>query len=355
MLIARAPVRISFAGGGTDLESYYGQFGGLVVSAAIDKYFYVFVTVNKRENIQIMSSDFRTFHRQDAGQEMLWDGDLALPRAILNHFEIHEGLAMFLASQIPPGTGLGSSSTVAVAIIKAISSLRGLKLSKHQIAELACSIEIEKLGMPIGKQDQFAAAFGGINALAFERDGVVVRPLRLLPDVLERLERGILLFYTGVARDAARVLAEQNHATLNRAAVVMESLHAIKDMAVEVQRCLERGDLGRFGELLHASWEQKKRLASGISTSRIDECYETARRHGAAGGKITGAGGGGFLMLYCEEGRRAAVTEALERLGLKRMDFSIDFDGAKILVNNGMPFQVPLHVRRTGEFAIAGG
>jgi D-glycero-alpha-D-manno-heptose-7-phosphate kinase len=355
MLIARAPVRISFAGGGTDLESYYGQFGGLVVSAAIDKYFYVFVTVNKSENIQIMSSDFRTFHRQDAGQEMLWDGDLALPRAILNHFDIHEGLSMFLASQVPPGTGLGSSSTVAVAIIKAISSLRGIQLSKHQIAELACSVEIGKLGMPIGKQDQFAAAFGGVNALTFERGGVTVKPLRLAPHVLDRLERGVLLFYTGVARDAARVLTEQNHATLTRSAVVMESLHAIKTMAAEVQHCLERGDLGRFGELLHASWEQKKRLASGISSSWIDECYETARRHGAAGGKITGAGGGGFLMLYCAEGKGPAVTEALERRGLKRMDFSIDFDGARILVNNGIPFQSPQPAGRTGEFAIAGG
>jgi D-glycero-alpha-D-manno-heptose-7-phosphate kinase len=354
MLIVRAPVRISFAGGGTDLESYYGRFGGLVVSATIDKYFYVFVTVNKGENIQIMSSDFRTFYRQDAGQEMLWDGDLALPRAILNHFNIHEGLAMFLASQVPPGTGLGSSSTVTVAVIKAISSLQGLSLSKRRIAELACSIEIEKLGMPIGKQDQFAAAFGGVNAFTFEREGVAVEPLTLSRDVVEGLERGILLFYTGVAREAARVLTEQNRATLSGASGVIEPLHSIKAVAAEVKRCFERGDLRRFGELLHASWEQKKRLASGISNPWIDECYETAQRHGALGGKITGAGGGGFLMLYCTPAKGPAVTDALERLGLKRMDFSIDFDGAKILVNNGMPFQ-PVGVGATGgQFAVAG-
>jgi D-glycero-alpha-D-manno-heptose-7-phosphate kinase len=354
MLIVRAPVRISFAGGGTDLESYYSRFGGLVVSATIDKYFYVFVTVNKGENIQIMSSDFRTFYRQDAEQEMLWDGDLALPRAILNHFNIHEGLAMFLASQVPPGTGLGSSSTVTVAVIKAISSLQGLSLSKHRIAELACSIEIEKLGMPIGKQDQFAAAFGGVNAFTFEREGVAVEPLRLSRDVVEGLERGILLFYTGVAREAARVLTEQNRATLSGAAGVIEPLHTIKAVAAEVKRCFEMGDLGRFGELLHASWEQKKRLASGISNPWIDECYETAQRHGALGGKITGAGGGGFLMLYCTPAKGPAVTDALERLGLKRMDFSIDFDGAKILVNNGMPFQPVGRAATGGEFAIAG-
>jgi len=354
MLIARAPVRISFAGGGTDLESYYGQFGGFVVSAAIDKYFYVFVTVNKGDNIQIMSSDFRTFYRQDAEQEMLWDGDLALPRAILNHFNIREGLSMFLASQVPPGTGLGSSSTVAVAVIKAISSLQGLALTKHRIAELACSIEIGKLGMPIGKQDQFASAFGGVNAITFARDGVTVRALRLSAEVLEGLESGILLFYTGMAREAAKVLVEQNRATLSRAAGVIDSLHALKSMAADVQRCFERGDLGEFGELLHASWEQKKRLVSGISTPWIDECYETARCHGALGGKITGAGGGGFMMLYCPSAKAPAVTAALERLGLRRMDFSIDFDGAKILVNNAIPFQPVGRLGANGEFAAAG-
>ena len=355
MLIVRAPVRISFAGGGTDLESYYRPFGGLVVSAAIDKYFYVFVTVNKGESIQIMSSDFRTFYQQDAGQEMLWDGDLALPRAILNYFNVHEGLSMFLASQVPPGTGLGSSSTVAVAVIKALTSLQGLALSKQEIAELACSIEIEKLGMPIGKQDQYAAAFGGINAIAFERDGVSVHPLRLSPDVLERLERNVLLFYTGVARDAAKVLTEQNQSTLNRSVGVIESLHAIKGMAMEVGQCFERGDLRQLGELLHASWEYKKRLSSGITNPWIDECYETAQRHGAIGGKITGAGGGGFLMLYCEERRAPAVTEALGRLGLKRMDFSVDFDGAKILVNNGIPFQMLGRGRPAGGVAVVNG
>jgi D-glycero-alpha-D-manno-heptose-7-phosphate kinase len=353
MLIARAPMRISFAGGGTDLESYYGEFGGLVISAAIDKYFYVFVTVNKRRNIQIMSSDLRTFFRQDAGEEMLWDGDLALPRAVLSHFNIREGLSMFLASQVPPGTGLGSSSTVAVAVIKAIGSLQDLALSKHSIAELACLIEIEKLGMPIGKQDQFASAFGGVNAITFERDGVEVRPLRLSPAVLEGLEQGILLFYTGMAREAAKVLAEQNQATLRRTPSVLEPLHTIKATAAEVKRCLESGDLRQFGELLHESWEQKKRLAAGISNAWIDECYETARCHGALGGKIAGAGGGGFLMLYCTPVKAASVTAALERLGLKRMDFAIDFDGAKILVNNAIPFQPGQRTGGNGEFAVA--
>ena len=343
MLIARAPVRVSFAGGGTDLPSYYLRYGGMVVSAAIDKYFYAFLTVNKGANIEIMSSDYQTFHRQAAAEAMLWDGDLSLPRAVLNHFNIHEGLSMFLASQIPPGTGLGSSSTVTVAVIKALGSLLGLGLSKHDIAELASFIEIEKLKMPIGKQDQFAAAFGGVNALFFTPDGVVVEPLRLRSGTIERLERSVLLFYTGAARESARVLTEQNRSTLADDAQVVSSLHALKEMAADVRRCLERGDLDTFGELLHGAWEQKKRLASGVTNARIDECYEAARDHGALGGKITGAGGGGFLMLYCPSGTAARVTQTLESKGLKRMDFAVDFDGAKILVNNALPFAVAHH------------
>ncbi len=340
MLIARAPVRISFAGGGTDLPSYYLRYGGMVVSATIDKYFYVFLTVNKGETIQIMSSDYQTFYRQPAVETMIWDGDLVLPRAVLNHFNIHEGLSMFLAAQVPPGTGLGSSSTVTVAVIKALGSLLGLGLSKHETAELASFIEIEKLGMPIGKQDQYAAAFGGVNALTFASDRVVVEPLPLRNETIEQLERGLLLFYTGAARESARVLAEQNRSTLANDVNVVSSLHTLKGMAADVRRCLLRGDIDAFGEILHAGWEHKKRLASGITNARIDEWYGIAREHGALGGKITGAGGGGFLMLYCPSGTTARVTQALEWKGLKRMDFTFDFDGAKILVNNALPFAV---------------
>jgi len=245
---------------------------------------------------------------------------------------------MFLASQISPGTGLGSSSAVTVAVIKAVASLLGLGLSKQKIAELACTIEIEKLGMPIGKQDQFAAAFGGVNAISFGREGVAVEPLALRSETLERLEHGLLLFYTGASREAAKVLTEQSRSIEAGNPTVIESLHALKGMAADVRRCLEVGDLGALGEILHASWERKKRLASGVSNPWIDECYETARANGAIGGKITGAGSGGFLMVYCG-GSGRPVTEALEGIGLKRMDFSIDFDGARVLVNNAIPFE----------------
>jgi len=336
MLITRAPVRISFGGGGTDLPAYYNQFGGAVVSTAIDKYFYVFLNVSADDTIQITSSDYRTFFRHDGDTPLLFDGDLSLPRAILHHFGLARGINMFLASEIPPGTGLGSSSTVAVALIKAVATARGLMLSKKQIAELACHIEIEKLNEPIGKQDQYAAAFGDINLMQFSADGVTVEPLAIAPDTRRALERNLMLFFTGATRAASSILRAQKNSSENKDPRVMDALHAAKAMAFQVKECLERGDLARFGALLDEGWQHKKKFASGVSNALIDESYELARQNGARGGKVTGAGGGGFLMIYCEPEHQPAVTHALEAKGLKRIDFRFDTEGARVLVNAGL-------------------
>jgi D-glycero-alpha-D-manno-heptose-7-phosphate kinase len=336
MLIARAPVRISFAGGGTDLPAYYMSNGGAVVSTTIDKYFYVFLNANGDDSMQITSSDYRTFYRHDVDTPLLFDGDLSRPRAILNHFGLSRGISMFLASEIPPGTGLGSSSTVAVAIIKSITTARGLYLSKQQVAELACQIEIEKMGEPIGKQDQYAAAFGDLNLIQFQAGGVTVEPLRIALETRRALERRILLFFTGSTREASSILRAQKQSSEHRDPRVLDALHAVKAMAFEVKDCLERGDLELFGRLLDKGWQHKKRFAAGISTSLIDECYTLALANGATGGKVTGAGGGGFLMIYSEPECQAAVTQALEAKGLKRMDFRFDSEGARVLVNAGL-------------------
>lgn len=336
MLIARAPVRISFAGGGTDLPAYYSQYGGAVVSTSIDKYFYVFLNVSADDAIQITSSDYRTFYRHDADTPMLFDGDLSLPRAILNHFGLTRGISMFLASEIPPGTGLGSSSTVAVAIIKAVTTARGLMLSKQQIAELACQIEIEKLNEPIGKQDQYAAAFGGLNLMQFSSEGVTVEPLKIAPETRRQLEKNILLFFTGATRAASSILREQKKSSEQKDQQVLEAHHAVKAMAFEVKDYLERGDLTSFGKLLDRAWQNKKKFAAGVTNPLIDECYALALDKGALGGKITGAGGGGFLMLYCEPAFQTAVTQALESKGLRRMDFRFETEGARVLVNAGV-------------------
>ena len=334
MLIARAPVRISLAGGGTDMPSYYNEHGGLVVSTSIDRYFYVFVNLNGAESVQITSSDYRAFFRQRRGQPMDWEGDLSLPRAFLHEFGIDGGISVFLASEVPPGTGLGSSSTVSVALAKAFSTLNRMNLTKTQLAELASYVEIEKLGMPIGRQDQYAAAHGGLNALHFSAAGTRVEPLGLDPEVEQQLDRRLMLFFTGGSRSAASILKVQDDATKQGESDVIASLHRIKGMAKDTIQLLRSGDLSGFGQLLHESWQAKKRLARGISNPRIDESYDLARECGAVGGKIAGAGGGGFMLLYCEEQNQEAVTTALEARGLARTDFHFEHGGAVVLMDS---------------------
>ncbi len=334
MLLVRAPVRISFAGGGTDLPDYYERFGGMVVSAAIDKYFYVFVNDGQSEDVQVTSSDYRAFYRWSPDEEPVWDGDLRLPRAILHEFAVGPGLSIFLASEIPPGTGLGSSSTVAVALVKALSTLKGQRLTPGEVAETAAQIEIERLGSPIGKQDQYAAAFGGVNALRFETEGVHVKPLLLSPQLRATLQSRLLLFFTGTARSANAILREQRASTRRNDGAVLESLHTLKALARETQETLESGQVSRLGEILHEGWMVKKRLAEGISNEHIEEIYQRARAAGALGGKVTGAGGGGFLLLYCEEERQPALCQAMTSLGLRRMDIRFDEGGAKVLMNS---------------------
>jgi D-glycero-alpha-D-manno-heptose-7-phosphate kinase len=353
VLIARAPVRISFAGGGTDFPSYYREHGGLVVSSTIDKYFYVFANLNGDDSAQITSSDYRTFFRQRRGQPVLWDGDLTMPRAFLHHFGIDFGLSLFLASEIPPGTGLGSSSTVSVALAKALATLRGLHLSNAQLAGLASYIEIEKLGKPIGRQDHYAAAFGGLNIIRFSASGIEVEPLNLRPAVERALERRMLLFFTGASRSAASILMEQQEAAERHDTDVLNALHEIKAMAHATVDVLRSGELAKFGVLLHESFQAKKRLAKGITNAKIDDWYELARASGAVGGKIAGAGGGGFLMLYCEEDHQERVTSTLEATGLVRMDFHFERGGAVILMD-AIPRVRPLG-RPIVRLAEAGG
>lgn len=338
MLIARAPVRISFAGGGTDLAAYYEQYGGCVISTSIDKYFYVILQPSPDPTLQITSSDYQTFFRHDAvtDQEFFWEGDLSLPRAILHHFDVTRGVSMFLASEIPPGTGLGSSSTVTVAIVKAITTAKGLKPSPYEIAELASYIEIQKMGMPIGKQDQYAAAFGGLNRIDFKSEGVRVTPLKLAAKTQTQLEQHIMLFFTGSTRAASNILSQQKASSEKKEPKVMDALHAVKEMAYVVQAALERGDVDALGDILHESWERKKRFAPNVSNARIDELYQLARTYGARGGKIAGAGGGGFLMLFCAPDYQPDVTRELENAGLKRMGFHFENGGAKVLVNAGL-------------------
>jgi D-glycero-alpha-D-manno-heptose-7-phosphate kinase len=323
----------------------------MVVSAAIDKYFDVFVNSNEGEGVHIGSSDYRCFDRWLGEEKPIWDGDLRLPRAVLHEFGVSRGLSVFLASEIPPGTGLGSSSSVAVALIKAFSTLVGQRLSAADVAETAYRIENGKLGRPCGKQDQYAAACGGMNAIYFEKDHVDVEPLSISADVRRRLKERLLLFFLGSARSASDIGRDQQRATREKDTRVLEALHRLRNAAEETKIALEHDDLPRLGEILRDEWEQKKRLAGSVSNPQIDEVYERAVANGAAGGKVTGAGGGGFLLLYCESEAREAVCSEMQRLGLYRMDFQFDMGGAKVLVNSVPHRQYAEAPLRAGEWA----
>lgn len=330
IIISRAPVRISFGGGGTDLPSFYERYGGLTVSTAINQYVYAVFTPGRREAVQIISADYRTFWRQ-MQDDLIWNGDLALPRAVLNEFGLRQGLDVFLASQVPPGTGLGSSGSVAVCLIKGLAAWQERTLTRAEIAEKACHVEIETMGMPVGKQDQYAAAFGGLNCITFSTDGVFVEPLLVPEDTRQSLEQRLMLFFTGSSRKSSSILRYQKQKSEEGDQRIIERLLAIKELGLANRYALESGDLDTFGELLHRSWVQKRGLAPNISNDNINQVYELARSKGAMGGKITGAGGGGFLLLYCNETHQKAVTEALEGVGLRRLAFAFDTSGAQIV------------------------
>lgn len=331
ILITRAPVRISFGGGGTDLPAYYSRYGGMVVSTTINYYVYTILTADSGDDVQIVSADYRALCQRPTCEDLIWDGDLSLPKAITYYFGLNGGVNIFLASQVPPGTGLGSSGSVAVSMIKALAFWSGLDLDPAETAELACYIEIDKMGMPVGKQDQYAAAFGGLNRITFSEEEVTVQPLSLPIQTRKALEEGLMLFFTGSSRESSTILRRQRKASQDREAAMLRRLDAIKELGLEIHAALEGGDLAAFGELLHRSWLQKRGLVQGVTNSFIDQCYDTAREHGALGGKVTGAGGGGFLMLYCPVERQAAVDAALSELGLQRRPFAFDDQGVQVM------------------------
>jgi D-glycero-alpha-D-manno-heptose-7-phosphate kinase len=331
VLIARAPVRISFGGGGTDLPAYYRRRGGLVVSTTIRTFVYTILAPNGPHGVQIISADYRTLCQRPTCEDLIWNGDLRLPKAITYYFNLCDGVTIFLASQVPPGTGLGSSGSVAVSMIKALAFWCGLDLGPEQVAELACYIEIDRMGMPVGKQDQYAAAFGGLNCIKFSRDGVVVEPLRVPPMTREALERGMMLFFTGTSRQSSTILRSQQRASQEGDRDTLRRLDAIKELGLEIRAALEGCELEAFGALLHQSWMEKRQLTEGITNSFLDQCYQAAREHGALGGKVTGAGGGGFLMLYCPEDLQEGVTEALTALGLQRWPLALDDQGVQVM------------------------
>lgn len=330
VLLARAPLRISLAGGGTDLPDYYERYGGLVVSTTIDKHVYVVVKANGYRTAEITSADYQTYHRQRLEAPTTGNGELTLPRAVLNEFAVDRGVSVFLASEVPPGTGLGSSGAIATAMIRAVAAFANHPVTAATVADLACQVELDRLEAPVGKQDQYAAAFGGLNAITFTGSGVAVERLHPRTDVTERLQQRLLLFFTGTTRNSSTILREQRQATRSGERQTLDALHRIKEIAQACRKALEAGEVDDIGHLLNESWHHKKRLAAGISNPSLDRIYDEAIGCGALGGKITGAGGGGFLLMYCHEAFQDDLTDRLERHGLRLVDFHLSTQGAAV-------------------------
>ena len=336
MLIVRSPVRISFGGGGTDLPSYYEDHGGAVLSAAINKHFYTVLEKRGDGKIQIISADLRTVETwQDIERMDIRGNALEIPLAVLKDFGRDISANLFLASEIPPGTGLGSSASVCVNLIKVLASYCHISLSRYGLAERAFHIARNVLGRPVGKQDEYASAFGGINFITFHRNGsTLVEPLDLEQDLIQELQGSLLLFFTGASHHSWTILEEQDQSARKNDSGTADYLHEIRKLADPMKAALLAGELRDFGLLLHEGWEIKKRLSSKISNVHINEMYESALQAGALGGKITGAGGGGFLLLFCEPPHQHKVREALVALGGQEMSFQFDFQGAQVVADD---------------------
>ncbi len=327
MIVSRAPVRFSLGGGGTDLLAYASRFGGYVVSAAIDKYIYV--TANKR-----FYPDIRLAYSKTEIKARVDDVEHPIFREALRLCGITSGIELTSVADLPSNTGLGSSSAFTVALLNALHTYRREFVSSDKLAEEACHLEIDVLGEPVGKQDQYISAFGNVTAFTFDTDGTVhVEPVPAKDEVLDELESNLVILYTGIERPARVVLKEQGDRLRDLDEETVQRMHRIKELGHEVHRLLAAGDVDRYGELLHDHWMKKRGLASKMTDDAIDEHYEAARRAGAIGGKLMGAGGGGFFMFYVRPGDRRRFVEVMAARGLRQLRFRFDVDGARIVAN----------------------
>ena len=323
MIITRTPFRVSFAGGGSDLPSYYREQDAAVVSTTIDKYMYVAVNRRFDDSIRVSYSDTEIVDRVD-------DLKHEIVRAALHKTGIDRGVEITTIADIPAGTGLGSSSTLTVGLLHALHAYADRLSGAERLAREACEIEIETLCQPIGKQDQYAAAYGGLNYIHFNRDdSVFVEPIICKLSTRRRLSESLVLFYTHMQRKSSDILNEQ--VTKTRQGKANRELGLLVRLAEELHEALCDNHPEAVGKLLHRSWMIKRQIASGITDPRIDEWYKAALEAGAQGGKILGAGGGGFLLLYCEPEEQGRLIRRMETLGLRKIDFSFEGEGSRII------------------------
>ena len=328
---SKAPLRISFGGGGTDVAPYKDEMGGVVLNATIDKYAYGTLNVDNGHNITVQSLDYDIVAKFDLEGELEYDGELDLVKAVLNNLNhgAPQGCNFFIHSDAPPGSGLGSSSTMVVALLGLIKHWRKLPMTNYEMAEAAYHIERIDLGVRGGMQDQYAAVFGGFNLIEFGSSAVIVNPLRIDKEIINELEYHLLLCYTGKTRLSGNIIATQVDNYERREVDVVKAMDELKQNAIELKNALLQNRLDDFGHLLHEAWLNKKRMAKQITNPQIEELYQVARKNGALGGKVTGAGGGGFLLLYCQFDKKHIIAQELEKLGGQVVHFTFEPQGVQ--------------------------
>lgn len=328
MVITRSPLRISLGGGGTDLPSYYKENEGFLIAAAIDRY--VYTTINKpfKHGVFLKYSSIENVSNINGIQHPIIREALR----IFDNSGLSTQIEITTLADIPAGTGLGSSGSFTTALVKGLYTYHKEMLHTSEIAELACDIEINKLGEPIGKQDQYIAAYGGISCFTFcKDDSVKVEPLKISDDTLFDLEDNLMLFFTGFARSASSILKDQKEKSQSHNADMLANLHYVKEMGYKSKIMLEEGRTADFGALMHEHWENKKKRSGGMSNPQIDEWYELGLKNGAIGGKLVGAGGGGFLLFYAND--RNKLRHAMKSAGLEEVRFRFDYEGTKVILS----------------------
>lgn len=324
---SRAPLRLGLAGGGTDVEPYASQKGGAVFNATINKYAYCTITPTEDNKMSVTSVDYGKYEAALDGGPLQLDGNMDLIKAVTNHFGITDGFRMFLQSEAPPGSGLGGSSTVMVAVIAAVAEWLNLNMTSHEAAHLAYSLEREDIGLSGGKQDQYAAVFGGFNLMKFRSDGVDVNRIRIRDDTINELQYRSVLCYTGTTRESADIIDSQMRSF--KKGSNEEALDHTKRIALDMARAMEKGDIQSTGELLDEGWREKKMFSDKITNPMLDNLYNTAKEHGAIGGKVSGAGGGGFMYFICDYENKYTVSKELAKRGAKVTDFMFEPEGVR--------------------------
>lgn len=332
----RAPLRVSFGGGGTDVEPFCVEQGGAIIGSTINKYAYCSILPKEDDEIVVHSLDFDMTVKYNAKENYVYDGKLDLVKAALNALDINQGCEVYLQCDAPPGSGLGTSSTVMVALLIAMAKWKGIVLDSYEMADLAYHVEREVLGISGGYQDQYAATFGGFNFIEFHgRNNVVVNPLRIKKEIIHELQYNLLLCYTGNIHVSANIIQDQVNNFKNGEVDAVAAMTEVKALAYAMKDELLKGNLHSFGRLLDYGWKSKKRMSSRISNPQIDELYEEAIKAGALGGKLLGAGGGGYLLMYCPYNVKHKVAKRMEEVGGQLTDWNFELRGAQAWTMNG--------------------